>query len=145
VKTRPAVGPVIVSGGIGALMLVAGVILLSADPCIKDSTAGCNPGSHTTFWAGALTIVGFLTFFIAAWVYWFSRPPKVRAAPRAADPASQAGISAGDHGYTSGVRAVTPQGITVTRPRCCRNGHATPDQAVSHAAQIQQRIELSGR
>lgn len=73
---RSTVGPVTVFGGIGALMLVVGVILLGADPCIKTSTVGCNPGSHTTFWAGTLTIVGFLTLFIAAWVHWFSRPPK---------------------------------------------------------------------
>jgi hypothetical protein len=75
---RIKIGPVTVFVCLGALMLIAGVIMLGTDPCLKDSTAGCNPGSHTTFWASALTIAGSLTFVISAWVQWFSRSPKER-------------------------------------------------------------------
>jgi hypothetical protein len=47
--------------------------------------------------------------------------------------------------YTAPVRAVTPSGFTVTRPRCCEKGHATPDEAATHAAEIKAEVERRGR
>jgi hypothetical protein len=49
-----------------------------------------------------------------------------------------------DARYTAPVRAVTPSGFTVTRPRCCEEGHATLDQAAEHAAKIKAEIERTG-
>jgi acyl-CoA synthetase (NDP forming) len=47
--------------------------------------------------------------------------------------------------YTAPVRAVTPSGIAVRQARCCAAAHQTPDQAVTHAAQIAARIGRHGR
>lgn len=74
-------------------------------------------------------------------------PPKPDREPRTDFAPFLYDLASGQHhdAYTAKVTAVTPQGITVRRSRCCDRGHLSPAQAVAHAAAVKERIERTGR